>query len=105
MTEDQTLRSYPIPILRPPYHHRYINRSPTLSPRLDLPGILSGHRNETRSLAIVDLILYSAGEYKLASLTWLLWALRSCRRFTLGLHYGVPGVSAPLHSLLGLFAC
>ena len=46
--------------------------------------ILTRHRNETRSLTISDLIWYSAGE-KLVFLTWLLWTLRSFRRFTL--HY------------------
>ena len=44
------------------------NRSPTLSPRLDLPGFLPG--NETRSLAIADLIWYDiAPVIKLVSLT------------------------------------
>src|SRR6218665_2653754 len=59
----------------------------TVAPRclfgLDLPEFnLPWHLNETKSLAIADLIWYSAGE-KLISLTWFLRALRSFRRFTL----------------------
>ena len=54
----------PIPIL-PLRRNTYAtttgyNRSPMLSPRLDLPGFWLG--NETRRLAIADLIWYSAGE-------------------------------------------
>jgi len=78
--------SYPIPV---PLLHRHMsaiitdcNRSTMLSPRFDLPGFWPG--TETRSLAIADWIWYSAVN-KLVSLTWLLWALRSFRSFTL--HY------------------
>jgi len=45
------------------------NHSPTLSPRLDLPRFWTWF-----GLVPVN---------KLVSLTWLLWALRSFRRFTL----------------------
>ena len=52
---------------------------------LGLTCILTWHRNETRTLAIADLIWYSAGEYA-GPLTWFLWALRSFPSFEL-LHY------------------
>jgi len=58
------MKRYPIPVpLR--HHHTFAiitdcNCSPTLFPRLDLPGFWPG--NETRSLAIADWIWYSASE-------------------------------------------
>src|SRR6218665_1728844 len=67
--QEQDTLSYPIPVhscatTRPPSSSIAII-TPTLSPRLDLPGfsqILTWHRNEKRSSAIADLIWYSAGE-------------------------------------------
>ena len=62
------------------------NRSTTLSPRLDLSGFLPG----TETKREVWLLRTGFGRpkapvNKLVSLTWLLWALRSFRSFTL--HY------------------
>ena len=65
------------------HHHRLQPWHHVVSPAWPF-RILTWHRNETRSLAIGDWVWYSAGD-KLVSLTWLLWALRSFRSFTL--HY------------------
>jgi len=66
------------------------NHSPTLSPRLDLPEFWPGPRKEMRILALRTWFGL-APVNKLVSLTWLLWALRSFRRFTFikmsGYHY------------------
>src|SRR6218665_148287 len=62
----------------------YSNRLPTLSPRLDLSGFLP--RTEMkREVWLLRTGFGIAPVNKLVSLTWLLWALRSFRSFTL--HY------------------
>ena len=61
------------------------NHSPTLSPRLDLPGFWPGTETK-REVWLLQTWFGIAPVNKLVSLTWLLWALRSFRRFTLHLH-------------------
>ena len=86
-TEDRTLqdilsRSTPTPLAHVYLHHLlqlyHYDVSSAGNPR-----ILTWHRNETRSLAIVDLIQGKAPMNRLVSLPWRLWAFRSFRRFTL----------------------
>ena len=79
---------YPIPVLLLHHHTSAIitdcNRSTTLSPRLDLPGFWSGTETK-REVWLLRTGFGIAPVNKLVSLTWLLWALRSFRSFTL--HY------------------
>ena len=80
--------SCPIPILLlrldTPATTTGYNRSPMLSPRFDLPGFRSG--TETKREVWLLRTWFGIGPVnKLVSLTWLLCALRSFRRFTL--HY------------------
>jgi len=58
------------------------NRSPTLSPRLDLPGFWPGTKTK-REVWLLWTWFGITPVNKLVFLTWLLWALRSFRRFTL----------------------
>src|SRR6218665_22485 len=77
---------YPIPV--PLLHHHTsaiitdCNRSTTLSPRLDLPSFLPGTETK-REVCLLRTGFGIAPVNKLVSLTWLLWALRSFRSFTL----------------------
>ena len=78
---------YPIPVPLLRHHTSAIitdcHRSTTLSPRLDLSGFWPG----TETKRVVWLLRTGFGiapVIKLVSLTWLLWALRSFRKFTLG---------------------
>src|SRR6218665_434550 len=87
MTDHNSLR-YPIPV--PLLHHHTstiitdCNRSTTLFPWLDLPGFLPGTETK-REVWLLRTGFGIAPVNKLISLTWLLWALRSFRSFTL--HY------------------
>ena len=60
------------------------NRSPTLSPRLDFPGFWPGTKTKWE-VWLLRTWFDIAPVNKLVSLTWLLWALRRFRIFTL--HY------------------
>jgi len=60
------------------------NRSPTLSPRLDIPAFLPSTKMK-REVWLLRTWFGIAPVNKLVSLTWLLWVLRSFQRFTL--HY------------------
>src|SRR6218665_1784618 len=62
----------------------YSNRSTTLSSRLDLSGFCPGTETK-REVWLLRTGSGIAPVNKLVSLTWLLWALRSFRSFTL--HY------------------
>ena len=79
---------YPIPV--PLLHHHTsaiitnCNRSTTLFPWLDLPGFWPGTETK-REVWLLRTGFGIAPMNKLVSLTWLLWALRSFRSFTL--HY------------------
>src|SRR6218665_2165855 len=87
LLQQNSLR-YPIPV--PLLHHHTsaiitdCNRSTTLFPWLDLPGFLSGTETK-REVWLLRTGFGIAPVNKLVSLTWLLWALRSFRSFTL--HY------------------
>ena len=74
------------------------NRSPTLSPRLDLPGFWHGTETK-REVSLLRTWFGIAPVNKLVFLTWLLWALRSFRRFTL--HY----IANPPNSFSGSLPC
>ena len=60
------------------------NRSPMLSPQLDLPGFWPGTETK-REAWLLRTWFGIVPANKLVSMTWLLWALRSFWRFTL--HY------------------
>src|SRR6218665_3179643 len=62
------------------------NRSTTLSPRLDLPGFPPDTETK-REVWLLRTGFGIAVVNKLVSLTWLLWALRSFRSFTLAYIY------------------
>src|SRR6218665_1516090 len=64
----------------------YSNRSPTLSPRLDLSGFCPGTETK-QEVWLLRTGFGIAPVNKLVSLTCLLWALRSFRSFTLHKFY------------------
>ena len=88
-TENRTLRC-PILVLFLHHHTSAIitdcNRSTTLFPRLDLPGFWPGTERK-REVWLLRTGFGIAPVNKLVSLTWLSWALRSFRCFTL--HYPI----------------
>jgi len=70
------------PSIQPSATTTSCNRSPTLSPRLDLPAFWPGTEMKWE-VWLLRTWFGIAPVNNLVSLTWLLWALRSFQRFTL----------------------